>query len=438
MLRLYQAHGYPLAPDSRTLDYLVSRKDILVTDSPSELLGTKPLYTITSTLALGSDLLPYTYLHIKNGLTHRGLSQALLQVFFTVFGDRIGTENVGSFVWCSPSIDPEQYVIETDIASRRQEFEERLISLLFDIPSHIQDGWRQSLWDMRLNPNLIKLIDMLKNNQEADSDLLISQYVKELLQTFFQATGIRQRWYRELSDLLTGRTKASSYSDRASLDMLAFELQYALGRFSKTDSYRPLQPAPQIIVLEIDPQLTCVSPGLYAVQLGIRPLDTIIGMTSIPRSAITAAFTQDVVGLEAGSDIKIRTLDDIPDEAWLTINGRPVRPQDIRHDELDPLNPLCNRRYEGDPTNQTNPLSFWVKLMLQGKLALVGSKSVNLLVPGSYSDQLMKALIERMIREADEFKEATETIGRESQVLYLVTKELDGYRYGITFPLAHY
>lgn len=253
---------------------------------------------------------------------------------------------------------------------------------------------------------LMKVVTAIsKREQVYGKDQEINDYIDQLLQILHKYTGVREGWFLAIEDLLKGKTQAQRHVDPWHFDLSLW--------FAKKHLIQKV-PHPSIpIILEIDlPELIKKIP-IYLLPLSTRPPETIVPMTHLPISAISAVYLEnDKLDQAAnlGLPFPIKKVDSLAIETYLQDErGLHITPQIARDRGIDPKKPVCALRYDRNPTD------VWSSHLLNQDIApWAGRDTFDFFFDKGQTAQSLKKVILAVATKKGLMQEAHELFGPEN------------------------
>lgn len=342
---------------------------LFVTSKPDEVFGTGRGFHVTSDyilplLADGLPILP-PFLHKDAGvITHRKSSLPLGDAFLELFGIDLSTKK--AFIFGSPKIDAQQVVIEDHIAKNigtsfggLDEFGK----ILFERVDY--DHGFPKFIDPIIKYEWIEIFENLSLYEGLPSQYLEENrpFIEHALKTTNVYAGFRDGWFKKIWNILQGNERIKtdlSYDNMAYSEYLLDKLLPAFDSWIETfrNSNQSVMPG-NAIVLEYDTQKTYKrlqnNPnGIVPVLLGSRHPKHIHHFPHLTPADITAIYiTGDTNQTHAASELQsdgivIDKIENLPNECFIA----GIKPDQIIIDDIDPLNPLCEIRYEENPKKE--------------------------------------------------------------------------------------
>jgi hypothetical protein len=321
------------------------------TDVPDKVFPSRPIYTITSTLALdmaypNENVLLWAPIdHQPSEVqTHRGLGLSIFSGFMRGLGFSLGRKD--ECLWLGSQVDGEQFIIEDTIARNGPAIDDAIVSTFFDVPG-IETFLHTNATDLHLHPMLRHITQaVLKPDAPEGQGPEIERYIDTLLETMYRTMGTREGWYSSLEGLLKHKQ-----TSRLPNGFNADQFEHYLATTAKQGE--PVPRASRAMVLEVDPERLFSLVPVYIFPISTRPPEAIIPAPCLPTTAVTAVYVEDD-GFR--NDIPgqfqpiLKPLRTLAVDAWLPdSNGKHLTPQQTASLEADPATPLCIGRYANDP-----------------------------------------------------------------------------------------
>jgi hypothetical protein len=313
-------------------------ENVLITDEPQEIFGSEPVFHVTSSaalkdLALGKEILPPMFhLHEKTR-THRGIGLELWSRLCDALEIDVGKKDM--FIWTGRKIDPEQLVIEDNMAKTGNDLDSAIIALLFEEKGKKRGS--EPLFEIK--EALCEVLEVLSRGEKPEDVPELKEFIDEFCRQAFFVFGIRDGWFVKLKDRLFGRVKLKTA--KYIQDFIGLSLPTALDFFAQKHSGKE-----EAVILKINPQQIFAKHDLFAFPMTKRQRhpDMIVPLPSVSRDDIVEVYVADPVNFDASlvpANTQLKSFLELPEEVWL--GGKYVA--DLTIEKIDPENPLCQLNY---------------------------------------------------------------------------------------------
>lgn len=351
-------------PESKIDTSFLTLPELMVTEDPKEVFGERSGFHVTSDYVLpllmeDKPLLP-PFLHEQAGIiTHRKSALALGDVFLELFGINMASKKI--LLFGSPLIDPEQVLIEEHLAQHTGSGIglDMYAGILLEEFEHGTDPYEPNYYNYitptTLWVNIFK--ELAKNGGISPQFLSINEKViNDTLKMVSMWSGVRDGWFTRVRNILEGKEKCLPSLTINSMQDSFYLLDRIIPAY---DSWvRTFRKSTQSVmsghVAVIQYSMgkiidrTMQDAGVFPVLNSDRDPQTINYFPSLTLGDVEKIYydysspSQNVWFKSQGVDIE--PIDSLPSSAF--ING--IRPSDIKFEQIDPSNPLCQTRYETD------------------------------------------------------------------------------------------